>query len=128
MRGATLLESVLLVRPWRTALDTLRRIEDEPSSVPRMRAMSSSMLKSPPALHLGSLGDTLASGWSGAELTDSFPATCVGGAGGALGVMYVSLILDAATPGRGGSVGPCSSVLWDFDDPDPDLPLAMGQG
>ena len=46
--------------------------------------------------------------YAGAELTDSLAAACVGGAGGALGAMYVSLVL---TPGRGGSAGPCSSVL-----------------
>jgi hypothetical protein len=42
----------------------------EPSSVPRILAISSSMLKSPPALHLGSLGEILGVAGSVAELTD----------------------------------------------------------
>ena len=93
--------SLLLFRPWRTAVDTRRRIDDEPSSVPRILAMSSSMLNSPPALQRGSLGDSFGSGTSPAELVVSL-AAWVGGLGGARGCMYVSLSFVSGAAGRGG--------------------------
>ena len=54
-------DSTLFVRPCLTMFEARLRIDDEPSSVPRILAISSSMLKSPPLLHLGSLGECLGS-------------------------------------------------------------------
>src|SRR5512142_2019642 len=66
-------DSVLFVRPCRTAFETRRSIDEEPSSVPSIRAISSSMLKSPPALHRGSFGEWPFFGDDG-SLADSLPA------------------------------------------------------
>lgn len=76
------------------------------------------MVRSPPALHLGRLGDE--------ALPFAEPAD--GGAGGALGVMYVSLNccfgmggrVDARFGGTISSIGDCSSG------PEIDLPFTVG--
>ena len=123
------LDSALLVRPWRTAFDTRRRIDEEPSSVPRIRAMSSSMLKSPPALHRGSLGDTLGERCSLEELMEVLGVCCAvdpdGGAGGARGCMYVSLTLDSLRLGRTGRAGGASSGGVRMMGPEEALPLTI---
>lgn len=114
---AEVLASLLVFRTWRTALETLRIIDCEPSSLPNILAISSSMVRSPPALHLGRLGDAA---------VPFEPAD--GGAGGALGVMYVSLSCCFGIGGRvderfGGtmsSIGDCNKG------PEIDLPFTVG--
>ena len=87
------------------------------------------MVKSPPALHRGSFGEF---GTPFDEPIDSF-AVCVedaGGAGGALGAIYVSLNWCVGAGGRlGARVGGASSSFegpFKANGPDMDFPLIVG--
>lgn len=86
-------------------------MDDEPSSVPSILAISSSMLNSTPELHLGSLGDGFSS-WPSPPVAVWFLGVCwVGGKGGALGCIYVLLSFCSGGGGRSGRAGP--SVVFD---------------